>query len=329
MKKLINGSADVVQEMLDGLVALYGGSVRRLPGVNALVRAEIPPDKVALLVGGGSGHEPVYHGLVGENMADGAAVGNVFAAPSPEIVLEATRAVHRGRGVLYVYGNYAGDNMNFDIGAEMAAEDGIETQTVRIADDVAIEKRSDRRGIAGLLFVVKIAGAVCAAAGSLEEAARVARKAEENVRSMGIALGAGSLPETGMPTFELPEDEMEIGMGLHGEPGVRRGELRPADEIVSEMMDLILADLPFAAGDRVAVLINDLGATTMMELLVMLRAVRRILEERGIGVYDTVMGKFCTSQEMAGASISLLRLDEELAGYYSTPASCAAFRGWR
>ena len=326
MKKLLNDPANAVSEMIDGLVAAYGGTVRRLETVNAVVRTQIPQGKVALLVGGGSGHEPVYHGLVGEGLADGAAVGNVFAAPSPEIVLEATRAVHRGRGVLYLYGNYAGDNMNFDMGAELAAEEGIATQTVRIADDVAIPDRADRRGIAGLLFVVKIAGAACAEASSLEEAARVTRKAEESVCTMGIALAAGSIPETGEPTFTLGEGEMEIGMGLHGEPGVERGPLLSADQAVDRMMARLLADLQPARGDTVAVLINDLGATTAMELLVMNRRVARLLAERGIRVHDTVIGKFCTSQEMAGASITLMRLDDELRRLYDRPAASLAWR---
>ena len=326
MKKLINNPRDVVEEILGGLVAAYGGKVRCLPDANALVRTNIEPDKVALLVGGGSGHEPVYHGLVGTNMADGAAVGNIFAAPSPEIVLAATKAVERGKGVLYLYGNYAGDNMNFDIGAEMAEEEGISTRTVRIADDVAIAEKEDRRGIAGLLFVVKIAGAACAEVGTLDEAARIVRKAEENVRSMGIALSAGSIPETGEPTVELADDEMEIGMGLHGEPGVMRGPMIQADEIVDRMMDRILSDLPFRRNDRVALLINDLGATTMMELLIINRRVHGILHEQGIEVHDTVIGKYCTSQEMAGASITLLRLDDELKTYYDMPADSFAFQ---
>ena len=326
VKKLINDPHDIVSQMMDGMVAAYGGGVRRLPEVAALVRTDIEKDKVALLVGGGSGHEPVYHGFIGPNMADGAAVGNIFAAPSPDIVLAATKAVNRGKGVLYVYGNYAGDNMNFDIGAEMAEDEGIATHTIRIADDVAIENREDRRGIAGLLFVVKIAGAACAGVGSLEEAARITAKAEENVRSMGIALAAGSIPETGEPTFELDDDEMEIGMGLHGEPGVTRGQMMQADEIVDAMMDRILADLPFKASDEVVLLINDLGATTMMELLILNRRIHQILREREIQVYDTVIGKYCTSQEMAGASISLMRLDDELKGYYDVPADSLAFR---
>ena len=326
MKKMINRPGDVVREMMEGLVSAYGGSVRKLDGVNAIVRSDIEEAKVGLLVGGGSGHEPVYHGLVGPGLADGAAIGNVFAAPSPEIVLETTQAVDRGKGVLYVYGNYSGDNMNFDIGAELAAELGVVTQTVRVADDVAIDKKADRRGIAGLLFVVKIAGAACAEAATLEEAEEVAKKAQDNVRTMGIALSAGTAPESGEPTFLLNDDEIEIGMGLHGEPGVSRGPMKSADELVDLMMDRILADLPYQSGDEVALLINDLGATTSMELLIVNRRVHEILSERDIRIYDTVIGSFCTSQEMAGVSITLLRLDDELKHYYDMPAFSFAYR---
>jgi dihydroxyacetone kinase-like protein len=228
--------------------------------------------------------------------------------------------------VLYVYGNYAGDVMSFDMAAELAAEEGIETRTVRIADDVATSDREHRRGIAGLLFVVKVAGAAAARLTSLAEVERLTRKAEASVRTMGVALAAGSIPETGEPTFALGPGEMEIGMGLHGEPGVARGPLRPADEVVDDMMQRILADLPFRRGDRVAVLLNDLGATTAMELLIMNRRVRRILDDRGITVHDTVVGKLCTCQEMAGASITLMRLDDELAGWYDASADSFAFR---
>ena len=323
---MINKPGDVVREMMEGLVSAYGGSVHILDGVNAIVRCDIEEAKVALLVGGGSGHEPIYHGLVGPGLADGAAIGNVFAAPSPDIVLAATKAVDRGTGVLYVYGNYSGDNMNFDIGAELAAESGVSTRTVRIADDVAIDKKADRRGIAGLLFVVKIAGAVCTKAATLEEAEEVTKKAQENVRTMGIALSAGTAPESGEATFLLDDDEIEIGMGLHGEPGVSRGPMKSADELVDLMMDRILSDLPYRSGDEVALLINDLGATTSMELLIINRRVHEILSEKKIRIYDTIIGSYCTSQEMAGASITLLRLDDELKHYYDMPADSFAYK---
>jgi dihydroxyacetone kinase-like protein len=327
-KKILNDPQNAVVEALDGLVDAYHGEIETVAGVNALVKSHLPTGKVGLLVGGGSGHEPLFAGFIGENLADGAACGNVFAAPAPNVVLEATKALDQGKGVLYLYGNYAGDNMNFDIAAEMAEDEGIQTKTVRIWDDVAsapLERIDDRRGIAGDLFVIKIAGAVAALEDDLEEVYRVTTKARDNTRSLGVALSAGSLPETGEPTFELGEEEIEIGMGLHGEPGVSREEMLPADTLVEKMMDEILPDLPFERGNEVCLLINDLGATTMMELLIVNRKVREILNQAGIQVHDTVIGDYCTSQEMAGFSISLIRLDEELKKYYDMPATSFAY----
>ncbi len=327
-KKIINDPRDVVSELLEGLVDAYHGKVKKLGATSALVKATLPKGKVGLLIGGGSGHEPLFPGFIGDNMADGAACGNIFAAPTPDVILEATRALDQGRGVLYLYGNYAGDNLNFDIAAEMAADEGIETRTVRVWDDVASappERMRDRRGIAGDLFVIKVAGGVSATVNDLEEVFRVTTKARDYTRSMGVAVAAGSIPETGEPTFELPDDEIEIGMGLHGEPGVSREKLLPADALVEQMMDRITSDLPFRAGDEVCLLINDLGATTMMELLIVNRRVRQILREAGITVYDTIIGSFCTSQEMAGFSITMMKLDDELKKYYDMPATSFGF----
>lgn len=327
-KKIINNPKDVVTELLDGLVLAYHGRIKRLEEANALVKTQLPPDKVGLLIGGGSGHEPLFHGFIGENMGDGAACGNIFAAPSPDIILAATRAINQGRGVLFLYGNYAGDNMNFDIAAELATEEGIVTRTVRIWDDVASappDKVDQRRGIAGDLFVIKVAGSAAAKLTNLDDVYRVTVKARDSVRSMGVAVSAGSIPETGEPTFDLGADEIEIGMGLHGEAGVSRGKMLPADSLVEKMMQRILQDLPFRSGDEVCLLINNLGSTTMMELLIVNRKVRQILDAAGIKVYDTVMGSFCTCQEMAGFSISLLKLDAELKRYYDLPAHSFGF----
>jgi phosphoenolpyruvate---glycerone phosphotransferase subunit DhaK len=328
IKKVLNDPKNVVTELLDGLVAAYGGKVVRAGGVNALVRTELRKGKVGLLIGGGSGHEPLFHGFIGPNLADGAACGNIFAAPAPNVVVEGTRAVHQGAGVLYVYGNYAGDNMNFDIGAEMAADEGIAVKTVRIWDDVAsapLERIQDRRGIAGDVFVIKIAGAATATLKTLDEAYAVTVRARDNTRSIGVAVSAGSIPETGAPTFTLPDDEIEIGMGLHGEPGVSREKMLKADQLVDRMADKLLADLPFRKGDEVCALVNDLGATTQMELLIVNRRLHQVLAERGIKVYDTLIGSYCTCQEMAGFSISLMKLDPELKKLYDLPASSIAF----
>ena len=322
-KKLINDPADVVTETLDGLVLAGDGRLRRIDGYKGIVRSEIPAGKVAFLVGGGSGHEPLFSGFVGDNLADGAACGETFAAPAPDLILETIKAIHRGKGVLFMYGNYAGDNMNFDIAAELAKEEGIATRTVRVWDDVAaapVERTGDRRGIAGDIYVIKVAGGAAAELKTLDDVYRVACKARDNVRSMGVALSAGSMPETGQRTFELPDDEIEIGMGGHGEPGVRRQKLTPADDVADQMMEMILKDLPFRRGDEVALLVNSLGATTMMELLIVNRRVRKILADTGIKVYRTDIGSYLTVQEMAGMSLTLLRLDEELKHYLDMPA---------
>ncbi|WP_026781957.1 dihydroxyacetone kinase subunit DhaK [Pleomorphomonas koreensis] len=327
-KKLLNNPVDVVSELIDGLVAASGGDLQRLGDRNAVVRDRIADDKVALLIGGGSGHEPMFPGFVGSNLADGAPCGEVFAAPTPDLILDTLHAVHRGRGVLMVYGNYAGDNMNFDIAAELAEEAGIVTRTVRVWDDVAaapLDRITDRRGIAGDFFVIKVAGGAAAELTDLDEVCRVAVKARDNTRSMGVALAAGSIPETGERTFELPEDELEIGMGAHGEPGIARRKMTDADAIAGEMVDRILVDLPFQSGDEVALLINNLGATTQMELLVVTRRVHQLLKERGIAVHRTDVGSFLTCQEMAGLSITLMRLDDELKRYLDMPARSFAY----
>jgi dihydroxyacetone kinase-like protein len=327
-KKLINDPARVVPELLEGLLRANGGRIVQVGPVGAIAKASMPDAKVAVLIGGGSGHEPLFHGFLGEGMADGAACGNIFAAPTPDVILAVTRAVNRGAGVLFLYGNYAGDIMNFDLAAEMAAEEGIRVRTVRIWDDVASappDQQELRRGIAGDLFVVKIAGAAAATLGDLDDVVRVTEKARDATRSIGVAVAAGSIPETGERTFELGDDEIEIGMGVHGEPGVRRQAMAPADEIVDFMADQIIADLPFVAGDDVCLLVNNLGSTTMMELLIATRRLFAILDRRGITVHDTTVGTFVTCQEMAGFSFTLLRLDDELRRFYDMPARSIGF----
>ena len=328
MKKVLNDPRNVVPEVLEGLVAASHGGLRLVDGTTAVVRSHPGAGKIALLIGGGSGHEPLFGGFVGDGLADGAACGNVFAAPTPDVILAATRAVDRGAGVLYVYGNYAGDNMSFDAAAELAAEEGIATETVRVWDDLASappDRLEGRRGIAGDLFVIKIAGAVCATAATLADAVRVAAKARDSTRSLGVALAPGSIPETGQPTFELGDDEIEIGMGLHGEKGVARSKLGAADPLVEDMLARIVGDLSLASGDDACLLVNDLGATTWMELLIVTRKAHELLAAAGVRLHDTVVGSFCTCQEMAGFSLSLLRLDAELKQYYDVPARSLAF----
>jgi dihydroxyacetone kinase len=276
------------------------------------------------VTGGGSGHLPVFMGYVGQGLLDGAAIGEVFASPSADQMLEVTEAVSAGRGVLYLYGNYGGDVMNFDLAAELAAASGIEVQTVLGADDVASappELADRRRGIAGIFLLYKVAGAAAVRGASLDEIVAVTRRAADGLRTMGVALSPCTIPAAGVPTFELPDGEMEIGMGIHGEPGVRRGTLEPADRIADELIDTILADRDYAAGSRVAVLVNGLGATPKEELYILYRRVAERLAERQLTVHRVWIGEYATSLEMAGASVSIMALDDELAALVDAPVS--------
>jgi dihydroxyacetone kinase len=328
MKKIINNPDNIVQEMLEGYIKAYGSLYQNVEGANGFI-VKNKKDKVALLIGGGSGHEPLFPGFVGEGMADAVAMGNIFASPNPATIFKVTQAVNNGKGVLYIYGNYAGDNLNFDMAQEMSEENGIRISTVRVWDDAAsapLDRITDRRGIAGDVFVIKIAGGATSAGLSLEESTRIAKKARDNVRTIGVSLTPGSIPGSNKTTFILPEDEIEFGMGLHGEPGVKRSKMMQADDLTEIIMDHIIKDLPFKQGDEVCVLINGLGATTLMELYVVNRKAAKILENSHISIYDTLVGNFCTCQEMAGVSITLLKLDDELKIYYDFPAFTPFFR---
>ena len=323
-KKILNDPREVVSELLDGLLAAEGNMLKRVGDYQAVARTSIPDGKVAVLIGGGSGHEPMFPGFVGENLADGAACGNVFAAPDPETILAATRAVDRGNGVLYLYGNYAGDNMNFDMAAELAEEEGIQVRTVRVTDDIATPQIAERRGIAGDVCVIKIAGAASSQAGmTLDRLHDVTAKARDNTRSLAVAVSAGSTPESGEPTFEIGDDEIEIGMGAHGEPGVSREKMQRSEELVTKMTGRLIDDLPFTRGDKVVVIVNNLGSTTMMELLIANRSLHKRLADSGIDVHDTLVGSFITTQEMAGFSVTLMKLDEELQRYHDM--ACRSF----
>jgi dihydroxyacetone kinase-like protein len=331
-KKAINDARNVVQETFEGFLATHGKQFHQLEGVTAIAKNNLDPDKVGFVIGGGSGHEPIFLEFIGPGFADAVAQGQIFAAPSPDIILAATKAVDRDRGVLYVYGNYAGDNLNFDMAAELADLEGIRTATVRVMDDVASappERLTDRRGIAGDFYVIKVAGAVCNAGCDLDEVKRVAEKARDNVRTMGVAFSPGTIPGTARGAFELPEDEIEIGMGLHGEPGVRRGKMQPANELVDQMLELILPDKPIVRGDEVCLLVNGFGATTRMEQWVVMRRAVSVLAEKGIKIHDSLVGNYATCQEMAGFSITLLRLDQELKKYFDWPAWCPAYTNHR
>ncbi|MEX0284346.1 MAG: dihydroxyacetone kinase subunit DhaK [Paracoccaceae bacterium] len=330
-KKIINDGADAVDEMLDGIILAHGDVLRRAGGTGrAIIAKDGPrPGKVGLMIGGGSGHEPTFVGFVGRGLADAAAIGNVFASPPPDPALECVNEIDGGAGVLFMYGNYAGDVMNFDMAAEMAAMDDIEVRTVLTTDDVASapwDEMEKRRGVAGNFFIFKAAGAAADEMMSLDEVERVARHANARTFTMGVALSPCSLPQTRTFNFELGPDEMEIGMGIHGEPGIERGPLKSADEITDEIMDRILDEMGAASGDKVAVLVNSLGATPLMELYIMNRRVQARLAEAGLETHATWVGNYCTSLEMAGASVTVMHLDDELQRLIDRPCHCAMFR---
>jgi dihydroxyacetone kinase-like protein len=330
-KKLINDSKAIIEEMLDGIIKAHPNHVRRLPDSPRSVIAVDGPrkGKVGVVVGGGSGHEPTFVGYVGKGLADACAVGNVFASPPPDPILECTKAVDGGAGVLYLYGNYAGDVMNFDMAAELAAMEDIEVRTVLTTDDIASappEEKEKRRGVAGNFFVFKVTGAAADKMLPLDECERVARKANERTFTIGVALSPCSLPQTLRHNFEIGPDEMEIGMGIHGEPGVAREPLRSADAVTDDILDRIFAEMKVGTGAKVAVLVNSLGSTPLMELYVVNRRVHERLERKGIAVHATWVGTYCSSLEMAGMSITLIHLDDELTELLDHPCDCAMFR---
>ena len=316
--------------MLEGILLAHPDQLAPAAGdKRCLVRAGSPKKgKVGIATGGGSGHLPLFLGYVGPGMLDGCSVGGVFQSPSSEQMFNVTKAIDAGAGVLYIYGNYGGDIMNFDMAKDMAAMEDIAVEQVVGAEDVASAPKGQehkRRGVAGIFFVYKAAGAAARALMPLAEVKRIADKAAATVRTMGVALSPCIVPEVGRPSFTIGEDEMEIGMGIHGEPGIEREQLKPADAIVAVMLDRILADLPYRAGDEVAVLVNGLGATPKEELYIFYRKIALILAERGIRVFHVYVGEFATSMEMAGASISLLKLDDELRGLLAEPARTPFF----
>ncbi len=329
MKKIINEPMAFVDEMLEGILAAHPTHLRATEDPRGILRVDTPvPGKVAILSGGRSGHLPVFLGYVGRGLADGVAVGNVFSSPSAETMFAVTAAAHGGAGALYLYGNYSGDTMNFDMAAEMAEMEGIRVASVLVSDDVASSPRATwarRRGVAGLFFAYKVAGAMAETGANLDEVVRVTQTAVAQTCSMGVALTPCIVPAAGVPTFNLADDEMEIGMGIHGEAGVHRGPLESADRIAERLTTAILADLPFARGDRVAVLVNGAGATPLEELYVLYRRVRQILDGERISVHRSYVGEYATSLEMAGAAVSLLKLDDELASLIDAPASSPFF----
>jgi len=328
MKKLINDPDDVVDEMLDGMVAAYPDQVRRLPDTNVLVREDAPVDgKVGIVSGGGSGHEPTHAGYLGEGMLDGAAAGEVFTSPTADELEELVAAADSGEGVLMVIKNYEGDVMNFETAGEMVEMEGTEVAQVVVDDDVAVEDSlytSGRRGVCGTILVHKAAGATAAEGADLEEVQRVGQKVIDNVGTMGMALTSCVTPEKGEPTFDLPEDEIELGIGIHGEPGVERTDVMSADEITEELTEAVLADLDVEAGQEVMTIVNGMGGTPQMELFVVNRKLQELLGEHEVETWDAWVGDYMTSLDMEGCSITVCVVDEELKELLGAPAETPA-----
>ncbi len=329
MKKLINSPDTVVDDALAGVVAAHGDLVRVIEP-NVVVRADAPKaGKVGVISGGGSGHEPMHGGFVGMGMLDAACPGSVFTSPVPDQMLAATKAVDGGAGVLHIVKNYTGDIMNFELAAEMARAEGIEVTSVVIADDVAVKDSlytAGRRGVGGTVLAEKIVGAAAEAGADLATVTALCQKVQDNVRSMGMALTSCTVPAAGKPTFELGDDEMEIGVGIHGEPGRTRMKITSAAEITSMLATPILDDLPFVAGDKVLAFVNGMGGTPLIELYIIFGELKKILDGRGITIARNLVGNYITSLEMAGCSITLLRLDDELTKYWDAPVLTPALR---
>ncbi len=329
MKKLINNPERAVDEELAGMAAAHGDLIRIIEP-NVVLRRDAPrPGKVGVISGGGSGHEPMHGGYVGMGMLDAACPGAVFTSPVPDQMLAATKAVNAGAGVLHIVKNYTGDIMNFELAAEMARAEGIEVASVVIADDVAVKDSlytAGRRGVGGTVLAEKIVGAAAEAGADLKTVAALCQKVQDNVRSMGMALTSCTVPVAGKPTFELGEDEMEIGIGIHGEPGRTRMKLAPADEITEMLATPILDDLPFRSGDTVLAFVNGMGGTPLMELYIVFNKLAQILKGRGIAIGRSFVGNYITSLEMAGTSITLLRLDDELTRFWDAPVHTPALR---
>ncbi|HWO69349.1 MAG TPA: dihydroxyacetone kinase subunit DhaK [Actinomycetota bacterium] len=330
MKKLINRPEDVVREELQGIAAAHPDLVKVHFDPNFIYRADAPVQgKVAVISGGGSGHEPMHGGFVGMGMLDAACPGEVFTSPTPDQMFEAAKTVHGGAGVVYIVKNYTGDVMNFEMAAELARGEGMEVETPLIDDDVAVQDSlytAGRRGVGTTVLAEKIAGAAAEEGRPLKEVADIVRKVNANGRSMGMALTSCTVPAKGSPTFELGEDEMEIGIGIHGEPGRERRKLAPAREIVEILATAVVEDLPFTSGDRVLAFVNGMGGTPLIELYIVYNELHRFLEGRGITIARNLIGSYITSLEMAGCSITLLKLDDELIRLWDAPVKTPALR---
>lgn len=329
MKKLINEVEKVVEESLQGLAKAHADLVKLHPSVRAVLRVDSPKEKVAVISGGGSGHEPMHTGFVGFGMLDAACPGEIFTSPTPDQMYEAAKAVDGGKGVLYIVKNYSGDIMNFQMAADMLAGEGIPVEQVIINDDVAVEDSlytAGRRGVGGTVLAEKIVGAKAEEGASLEEVKKLCERVNVNVRSMGMALTSCTVPAAGKPTFELGPDEMEIGIGIHGEPGRQRMKVKTAREIVEMLATAVVEDLPFKAGDEVLAFVNGMGGTPLSELYIVYNDLSDFLEKKGIKIVRNLVGNYITSLEMQGCSITLLRLDEEMKRLWDAPVCTPGLR---
>ncbi len=329
MKKLINDVEKVVEESLSGLVKAHADLIKLHPSARAVLRVDSPKEKVAVISGGGSGHEPMHNGYVGYGMLDAACPGEIFTSPTPDQMYEAAKAVNGGRGILFIVKNYSGDIMNFQMAADMLAAEGIPVEQVVINDDVAVENSlytAGRRGVGGTVLAEKIVGAKAEEGGSLEEVKGLCERVNSNVRSMGMALTPCTVPAAGKPTFELGPDEIEIGIGIHGEPGRHRMKLKPAREIVEMLATPIVDDLPFKAGDEVLAFVNGMGGTPLSELYIVYNDLSDFLKKKGIKITRNLVGNYITSLEMQGCSITLLRLDDEMKRLWDAPVCTPGLR---
>lgn len=329
MRRLINDGYDVVEEMLEGYCLAHSEYVELKEDCHRVVVSKkiSKEPRVRIIIGGGSGHEPAFLGYVGQDFADAAAVGNVNTSPSPEYCYEAVKAVDSGKGCLFVYGNYAGDVMNFDMAVELAADEGIRVETVTVTDDIYSSKNiSDRRGVAGDVFVFKVAASAAAKGYDLDKVKALTQKANANTYSMGVALSSCTLPVTGEPIFEMHDGDMEVGMGIHGEPGIERTKLAKADFVVSQLVDHLLQESKIQSGDEVQLLINGLGGLALMDQYICYRKAHLLLAQKGIKIYKPLVGNYVTSMDMVGMSISLIKLDDELKQLLAYPCDAPYFK---
>ncbi len=329
MKKLINDPANVVVEALRGMEAAHGDLLKVHYDPHYITRLDAPQKKVGVLSGGGSGHEPMHGGFVGRGMLDAACPGATFTSPTPDQMLEATKAINGDKGVLHIVKNYTGDVLNFELAADLARGEGIEVESVVINDDVAVKDSlytAGRRGVGGTVLAEKIVGAAAEAGQSLAEVKALCERVNANVRSMGLALSSCSDPHSCKPTYELPDNEMEFGVGIHGEPGRQRLPLVPADQATEMLMEPILHDLPFAPGDEVLLFVNGMGGTPLLEQYIVYRKAQEIARAHGLKVTRRLVGPYITSLEMAGVSITLLKLDAEMTRLWDAPVVTPALR---